>query len=286
MRMKTVDELRAELLAEPWGKLAQEAGFDPVDTESSARRAFEFCAAKMAAPVVSISPMRLSDGRTDFYVEIRVGDRIVHPHVFRDDGEYKAAYHVALYDWLLNGKEKPDLMEFKDGDFPAQAYSVVHRDDDRVKNALKHLITSEKVLIEPKGWTGCGQVGTRNHASLPFFLTTKHTQTETTPMATITKDGIWLKDERGNKASTEYFGDEVAARRALESLKNCDDCVNCSRCSDCSRCSNCTECSYCLGCSNCSDCTGCLGCSHVAYLYSKQSKVGDPEAAPTSQRLL
>jgi hypothetical protein len=136
--MKNVDELRAELLAEPWGKLAQEAGFDPVDTESSARRAFEFCAGKIEAPVVSISPMKLSDGRTDFYVEIRVGDRIVYPHVFR--AEFKAAYHVALYDWLLNRKPAPDLMEFRDDDFPAQAHSVVHGDDDRVKNALEGLM--------------------------------------------------------------------------------------------------------------------------------------------------
>ncbi|TCU34089.1 hypothetical protein [Rhizobium azibense] len=74
-----------------------------------------------AEPVAcSVKPMRLSDGRTDYFVSIRKGDREVTPHMFRE--EYKAAYHVALYDWLLNGKEAPDLMAFGQDEFPAQAY--------------------------------------------------------------------------------------------------------------------------------------------------------------------
>lgn len=67
----------------------------------------------------AIKPMRLSDGRTDYFVSIKRDDREVTPHVFSD--EYKAAYHVALYNWLLNGEAKPDLMAFDEGDFPAQA---------------------------------------------------------------------------------------------------------------------------------------------------------------------
>jgi hypothetical protein len=87
---------------------------------------------------------------------------------------------------------------------------------------------------------------------------------------TITKDGVWLKDQRGNKASVEYFGDEASARKALESLKNCDDCINCSDCSDCS------DCSVCSGCSDCSD------CSNVSYFREKEGAKGDPNsAAPT-----
>lgn len=69
-------------------------------------------------PEVCIKPMRTSDGGCDHFVSIKVGDREVHPHMFRE--EYKAAYHVALYDWCLNGGEKPDLMAFGPGDFPAQ----------------------------------------------------------------------------------------------------------------------------------------------------------------------
>jgi len=68
---------------------------------------------------VSIEPMQLSDGRTDYYVAIRVGDKFVTPHVFRE--EYKAAYHVALYDWLLNGTgEEPCVVDFGPEDYPAR----------------------------------------------------------------------------------------------------------------------------------------------------------------------
>lgn len=71
------------------------------------------------APIVSVKTMRLGDGRADYFVSIKVGKREVTPHVFRE--EFKAAYHVALYSWLLNGTEKPDLMAFDEGDWPAQA---------------------------------------------------------------------------------------------------------------------------------------------------------------------
>lgn len=69
--------------------------------------------------VVTIKPMQLSDGRTDYFVSIKVGEREVTPHVFRE--EYKAAYHVALYDWLLNGVgDEPDVIEFGPNDYPAR----------------------------------------------------------------------------------------------------------------------------------------------------------------------
>lgn len=68
---------------------------------------------------VAVKPMQLSDGRTDYFVSIKAGDREVTPHVFRE--EYKAAYHVALYDWLLNGSgEEPDVVEFGPDDWPAR----------------------------------------------------------------------------------------------------------------------------------------------------------------------
>lgn len=70
-------------------------------------------------PAVSVKTMLLGDGRADYFVSIKVGNREVTPHVFRE--EFKAAYHVALYSWLLNGTDKPDLMAFDEGDWPAQA---------------------------------------------------------------------------------------------------------------------------------------------------------------------
>ncbi|MCV9964036.1 hypothetical protein OIU34_19330 [Pararhizobium sp. BT-229] len=80
---------------------------------------------------ISVQTMRLSDGRADYYVSIKVGDRQVHPHVFRE--EFKAAYHVALYEWLLNGGQKPDLLAFDEGDWPAQATELVGADPAQIK---------------------------------------------------------------------------------------------------------------------------------------------------------
>lgn len=86
-------------------------------------------ALKRPVPVVSLKTMQLSDDRADYFVSIRVGDREVTPHVFCE--EYKAAYHVALYDWLLNGVgEEPDVVEFGPDDWPAQSTDVPRVDDD------------------------------------------------------------------------------------------------------------------------------------------------------------
>ncbi len=85
-----------------------------------------------ARPIVKIKPMTLSGNRTDYFVSIQCGDREVTPHVFRE--EYKAAYHVALYDWLLNGSgEEPDCVEFGPDDWPALSSQPVF---DREKDAL------------------------------------------------------------------------------------------------------------------------------------------------------
>jgi len=79
----------------------------------------------------------------------------------------------------------------------------------------------------------------------------------------------WLSDDRGNKASIEYFGSQEAAQKALDSLDNCDNCTNCSRCSDCSDCSRCSVCS------GCSRCSGCSDCSRIAWLYNRENLQAD-----------
>ena len=63
----------------------------------------------------------------------------------------------------------------------------------------------------------------------------------------------WIKDANGNKCSTEFYGSEEAAQKALDSLRDCRDCTNCS---------------------------GCSGCSHVAKLYGRIGLKGDPETSP------
>jgi hypothetical protein len=113
MSEKIADELHAFIAAAPHkypGHL--------IELFDRAEKALRCCSAD-SAPQVSIMPMGLSDGRTDYYVQIKVGDRVVTPHVFRE--EYKAAYHVALYDWLLNGAgEEPDCIEFGPKEWPAR----------------------------------------------------------------------------------------------------------------------------------------------------------------------
>ncbi|MBY3157212.1 hypothetical protein HFO56_33345 [Rhizobium laguerreae] len=98
------------------------------------------------SPVVAVQTMRLSDGRSDHYVSIKVGDRQVHPHVFRD--EYKAAYHVALYDWLLNDGTEPDLLAFDDGDWPAQTTVLVGADPAEIKVLQDRVVELEEKLDE------------------------------------------------------------------------------------------------------------------------------------------
>lgn len=61
-------------------------------------------------PICDVAEMRLSGDRCDYFVRIRVGDREITPHVFRE--RWKAEYEVAEWQWLLNGGEKPDLMDF------------------------------------------------------------------------------------------------------------------------------------------------------------------------------
>lgn len=70
----------------------------------------------------------------------------------------------------------------------------------------------------------------------------------------------WIKDENGNRCSTEWFRSEKAARRALKSLKRCKDCVNCENCSDCVGCVGCQDCSHCFWCFECMNCQRCNSC--------------------------
>lgn len=71
---------------------------------------------------ISIKPMKLSDGRCDYFVSFRCGGREVTPHVFRE--QFKAEYHVALYRWLFGQGAKPDLMAFDEGEWPAREYTA------------------------------------------------------------------------------------------------------------------------------------------------------------------
>ena len=73
----------------------------------------------------------------------------------------------------------------------------------------------------------------------------------------------WVTDQRGNRASVEFWGSEKAARNSLKLLVNCENCTNCSECiscKNCTECSNCVECEDCTGCRNCEKCVRCTDC--------------------------
>lgn len=120
---------------------------------------------------VSIKPMQLSDGRTDYFVSIKAGDREVTPHVFRE--EYKAAYHVALYDWLLNGSgEEPDVVEFGPDDWPARTFNVAQPSPGalQIDDAAKYLVHT----IERKLWGGIRSDGRAKDAGFEPFHYSQH----------------------------------------------------------------------------------------------------------------
>lgn len=48
---------------EPWAKLARGAGFEPFDTESSARSAFRFCADRIAELEAEVAELRAENDR-------------------------------------------------------------------------------------------------------------------------------------------------------------------------------------------------------------------------------
>lgn len=52
------DRLNARYDKEPWARLAREAGYDPFDTESSARDAFAFCADRIAKLEAEVAEMK------------------------------------------------------------------------------------------------------------------------------------------------------------------------------------------------------------------------------------
>jgi hypothetical protein len=68
------------------------------------------------APVIRVKAMRLSDGRSDYFVSIKVGDREITPFVFKE--EYKAAYEAANFNWLLNGADEPYILDYGPEEFP------------------------------------------------------------------------------------------------------------------------------------------------------------------------
>lgn len=60
-------------------------------------------------PVVSVQEMQTSAG-ADYFVHIRVADRTVTPHVFKQ--RWKAEYEVDHWKWLFGQGDEPDIMDY------------------------------------------------------------------------------------------------------------------------------------------------------------------------------
>lgn len=103
----------------------------------------------------------------------------------------------------------------------------------------------------------------------------------------LSECGLYVVDERNNKATIDEWGSKEQAKQSLLSLVDCSDCYNCFRCygchgcygcSDCSRCHGCHGCSRCYGCSGCSrcyDCSRCYNCFRCSRCYGRAEKTAD-----------
>ncbi len=60
-------------------------------------------------PTACVGEMQTSSG-ADYYVCVKVGDREITPHMFKE--RWKAEYEVAEWLWLFNGGDKPDLLAY------------------------------------------------------------------------------------------------------------------------------------------------------------------------------
>lgn len=89
---------------------------------------------------ISIKPMKLSDGGSDYFVSIKHGANEVTPHCFRE--RFKAEYHVALYKWLFGQGDEPDILDFDENEWPARTFT----DEERRAFAALGASTKEEPL--------------------------------------------------------------------------------------------------------------------------------------------
>lgn len=61
-------------------------------------------------PKATVQPMKLSNGTTDYFVQIEHEGRTLTPHMHKIEG--RALYDVAMWNWLFNGGEEPFILDF------------------------------------------------------------------------------------------------------------------------------------------------------------------------------
>lgn len=68
------------------------------------------------APEVYIQRMCLSDGSTDYFVTVKVQDRVTTPHMFKD--RYKAEYECAYWRHIFFNEPKPYILAYDEESHP------------------------------------------------------------------------------------------------------------------------------------------------------------------------
>lgn len=74
-------------------------------------------AREQQTPVIDVQPMRLSSGKSDYFVRVRCGDRV--QTLFKLTYRYQAQYTADDLSWLLGLRpDKPDLLAYNETSHP------------------------------------------------------------------------------------------------------------------------------------------------------------------------
>ncbi|WP_287249012.1 Lar family restriction alleviation protein [Mesorhizobium sp.] len=108
-------------------------------------------------PVCRVMTMQHSSGAPDHYVSIEVGDRQITPHMFKTKG--RAEYEVAEWIWLLNGGEKPHILDFDTDPQPLTNQVSLPASDKSQSPAGAKIRSTQGKAMEAAPVTGQSPVG-------------------------------------------------------------------------------------------------------------------------------
>jgi hypothetical protein len=100
-------------VSEPWSEVVRLGHSIAQEARDEAKAVLAVLNEPQTAPKpvgISIKPMALSDGSTDYYVALTVGKREITPYKFKE--EWQAQYEADSFRWLFLGAPKPDLLAY------------------------------------------------------------------------------------------------------------------------------------------------------------------------------
>lgn len=136
MTQSDLEALRAGIALLPELKASEHTWDDfPVNLRGQLQTIIAALEAAASPPVVSVLEMKTSAG-PDYFVQVKCGERELELYRFKVKGQ--AEFTVAEFQWLLNGGEKPDLVDWLDRTAEPAASPPI-AGDRRVDEALNHL---------------------------------------------------------------------------------------------------------------------------------------------------